>query len=74
MHEEGSHDQLAAENSLGMGNLVQVIRLWSKKYLNISFNCINDVTIPYNVSMIMIAWSKWVLVILMWLTTGSIWI
>ena len=25
-----------------------------------------------NVSMIMIAWSKWVLVILMWLTAGSV--
>ena len=36
--------------------------LWSKEYLNISFNCMNDVTIPCNVSIIMIAWSKWVVV------------
>ena len=48
MHEEGSHDQLATENALGKSKVVQMIRLWSKEYLNISFNCINDVTAPYN--------------------------
>ena len=33
-----------------------------------SFNCINDMTIPCNVSMIMLAWSTWALRTLKWLT------
>ena len=59
---QDSHDQLAARNALWKSKVVWMIRLWSKEYLNISFNCMNDMTIPCNVSMIMIAWSKWVLV------------
>ena len=48
MHEEGSHDQLAAENSLWKRKVVQMMRLRSKEYLNLSFNCINDLTVPCN--------------------------
>ena len=62
MHEQGSNDQLVAGNALWKRKVVQMMRLWSKEYLNLSFNCTNDVTIPCNVSMMMIALSKWVLV------------
>ena len=48
MHEEGSQDQLAAGNALWKSKVVQMIHLSSKEYLNISFNCINDVTVPCN--------------------------
>ena len=71
---QDSHDQLAARNALWKSKVVWMIRLWSKEYLNLSSNCMNAVTIPCNVSMIMIAWRKWALIILMWLTAGSIWI
>ena len=58
---QDSHDQLAARNTLLESKVVWMIRLWSKEYLTTSFNYMNDMTIPCNVSMIMIAWSKWVL-------------
>ena len=58
---QDSHNQLAARDALLKSKVVQMIRLWSKGYLNISFNCMNDMTIPCNVIMIMIAWSERVL-------------
>ena len=48
MHEEGSYDRLATRNALWKGKVVQMIRLGSKEYINISFNYINNVTIPCN--------------------------
>ena len=71
---QDSHDQVASRNALLKSKVVWMICLWSKEYLTTPFNCMNAVTIPCNVSMIMIAWSKWALKTLMWLTTGSIWI
>jgi len=65
---QDSHDQLAARNTLLESKVVWMIRLWSKEYLTTSFNCMNDMTIPCNVSMMMIARSKWALRTLMWLT------
>ena len=65
---QDSHEQVAARNALLKSKVVWMIRLWSKEYLTTSFNCMNAVTIPCNVSMIMIAWSKWALRTLMWLT------
>ena len=43
---QDNHDQLAARNALWKSKVVQMILLWSKEYLNISFNCMNDVTMP----------------------------
>ena len=71
---QDSRDQLTARNALWKSKVVWMICLWSKEYLKTSFNYMNDMTMPWNVSMIMIAWRNEFWYILMWLTAGSIWI
>ena len=55
---QDSHDQLASRNALWRSKVVWMMCLWSREYLTTSFNYMNDVITPCNISMIMIAWSK----------------